>query len=500
MRTVSRFDCFPFPGYYNDIQQMPYFIVREFIPLFAFKERAKWKRWKNADKVKGWTFAGRPTSGDEGSEFEAENLYSRLENTGWCVGGTADGTGTTQFVELWHYYEAPPGGVGCRAYAVIADGEHLLCCRAREYDHAMKPIADLLWQPIDTQLWQAHGVARLIRPFQDQINAREAMYSDLMEFYRNPSRIAGPNLGIKPLTRLLPRPGQIIAATGDPSALRLLEMPPPPQGLLQQSDRAHNGIQRAALTDLRGVVGPGAAQDATNTTATGKRIFSDSQAKIAAFVQLFFESRGIESQLQQFAGLCQQYANPEGEMLTLQEKNDTLQRSGRVNGGRVTLGPPDIAGNYTFRAVGSLRATENPEYAQQLQAFAQMIFSDPELAKDYSKRSFASEAYEVIFHRPLSRHEKSDQEKEQDAKQQPPLPPPTSVKYEKAPREIQMQIEAREGFEPAQTPMTADQQLEVMRQQARQRELTAQQIGKTVGSLAEKHLAPAPAPKPMVPA
>lgn len=428
MRVVSRFDCFPYPGGYNDIQQMPFFIVREFVPLSEFRVRAKWKGWKNADKVHGWLFSER-ASANEGTEFETDNLYLRLAATRWAVNDTTSSVESIRWVELRHYYEAPPGGTGCRAYAVVADVENLMCCRARPYDHAQKPINDLIWQPLDSQLWQAIGVPRLMRSYQDQINVREARFSDMQEFANNPMRIAGPNFGVNPLTRILPKPGRVVHSTGDIKDIRLLEMPQADRGHLEQSDRAHIGIERMTLTDLRGVVGTGASQDATNTTARGKQIYTDNQKQVAAFMTFFQEERGISQQLQQVVSLCQQYAKQDGQTLPIRGKNDVLSRAGALDRNLVTLQPRDIMGEFTVRAVGSVRAMESPTRAQIMMELFEKGAGMPEIRDKYSWARIFENVYEQTMHRPASEFELTEAEKAEKAKVPPPLPDPSLPKF-----------------------------------------------------------------------
>lgn len=494
LRVVSRFDLFPYPGHFNDVQTMPFFLVREFMPLSAFKTRAKWERWKNADKVDGWLFSGR--SSKDTDDYETENLYTRLEATGWGVNGTDFGMGQIKWVELWHYYEAPPGGVGCRAYAVVADGKHLLCCRANKYQHAMKPIADMMMDNIDPMLWQATGIPRRIRPYQDQVNMREAMYSDLMEFYRNPHRIAGPGLGIKPLTRLMPRPGAVTQASGDMNQLKVLEMPPPPPGLLQLADRAHIGIQRASKqTDLgRGIVGNNTGLGEGDKTASGMAQLLNAGAKAATFQTKFQEERGIVPFLQQFGSNIQQYMPAEGEMLNLRQRNDTLRKAGVESNGRVMIRPEDIKGQFTFRAVGSTKAMEDPQRGGAMMQFWSTIFSDPELRSRYSKPRVAASVHEMTFKRPMSEFEKTDAEQQQDQGMIKPLPPQSLVKYEKAPASVQRQIEQREGFQPATEGGTSPQELQAAKNQAKLNETDAKQIGKSLGAVAESHLKRQPTP------
>ena len=493
MRVCSRFDLFPFPGYYNDVQTMPYFIVREYLPLVAFKERAKWKGWKNADKVEGWMFSGRYSRDND--DAEVDNLYTRLEATGYGVTGADHGVETIKFVELWHYYEAPPGGHGCRAYAVVADGKTLMCERGNEYEHAEKPIADLLWAPIDSQLWQGVGVPRLMRPFQDQINVREAQFSDMLEYQRNPMRIVGPQFGVTPLTKLLNFPGQITQSTGNIQDIRTLEMPVPQSGLLQLADRAQVGIERCTLTDMRGAVGQGAASDAANTTAKGKQIYTDNQAKSAAFMTLFQEERGISVQLQQVASIIQQYMNEDGEFLNLREKNDTLQRAGRVQGNRAFVKPEDIEGKFTLRAVGSVRAIEGPERAMMLRDFSQIIFGDPQLAQRYSKVTFAKKSYEMLFHRSLSEFEKTDAERQEEAQMIKPLPPQSLVKYKEAPADVQRQIEMREGFKPSQVGGASQQEQIQAKTKGKIDEHGGKAVANTLGGIVEAHAKPQVQPK-----
>ena len=437
MYAVSRFDCYPFPGKIADIQRMPFFIVQEDVPWSVFQQRAKWRQWDpdQVNDVKPYAFSDR--AGRDDDSLECDSLFYRLASIGFNVLDEGGSVAAVKFVRLWHYYEAPPGGAGCRAYGVVANGKQIMCCRGRETRHKDKSLADIRWSPgvLAPDLWQCIGVPRMMRPYQDMLNHDDAVYRDSMDYWVRPPRIVGPRFGHKPLTNLRDvLPGTVLGLKdgGDLNDERMLDLHEPSNGLLQLSDRAALGIQRASRTDAaRGIAGkntPAGGSGAIDT-ATGWRILTNADAKAGALAYMFFEQRGLEPQLRQAVAIVQDITHPDGELLSLPERNAVLQKAG-LAGNRMLVKPQDIAGKVGLRVVGSSQAMDGPEMAANMIGFGKDFFNIQGVIQRYDPIEYAKEVYTVMTHRnDLSRFERSEEERQEIAAKGTPLPPQSKPKF-----------------------------------------------------------------------
>ena len=452
--NISRWNTFPFPGPVDggNMQAMPYFVVRRFLPLAAVKAMATrpWAMWQNTEKLKGNYSVNRSTGMIQHADDSVfEDLWQLLEHAGFNIGSTqADGPNCVKFCEVLYYFEAPPGEIGCQAQAVWCENQ-LLACEANPYENGLKPLADIKWHPIHTDLWECHGVPAEIRSYQDGINIFNAQRADRRELDIKPPRIVGVGAGITPLTKLTPWPGALIEAQGDPSQVRMLDFPNPNNELYREEDNAKLGIQRATrITNVsKGIADPSLGEGATKT-ARGIAFMQDASQRASAFKLLFHEEIGVGPQLMQTAQILQQTLEPE-TIIHLIDSNETLKKAGLASD-RMMIRPDDIAGEWEFWAVGSSRTSEPTSVANNMLQFWPQVLQDPEHGQKFDRMEIFKDAHEMIFNRPMTKYLKPEEELAQ-------LPPPASPppkemlpKYADTPPDVQRQLEEKAGLQPSQ--------------------------------------------------
>lgn len=454
MRNVSRWNVFPSVGPVEggDIQRMPYFIIRRFMPLAAVQAMAKkpWAMWQNTEKIKGSYNINRTTGTiSNADETQFEDLWDLLWFAGYNVTTQqSEGTNCMKWCEVYYYYEAPAGGEGCRAYAVTCENQ-LLACRVNEYEHAKKPVADIKWTPSHPDLWQCRGVPSEIKAYQDIVNIRTAQRFEQSDLFLRPPRLVGKAAGISPVSRLNPWPGAMIEVGGDINAVKMLEFPNINGNLVGDDMDAKQGIARATRISnvSKGLADPGMGVGATKTAA-GIRIMTDSSQRAAAFKSLFHEEIGIAPQVQQVAQILQQVMEPD-TVIHMGDVNETLKRAG-INSDSIQLHPQDIAGEWEFYAVGSNKTTDPSVDAQNAIQFWTPVLQDQEHGPKFDRMEIYKDQHERIFKRPLTKYLKTEQELQMAMHQPKPLPPVMMPKYKEAPPDIQRQMEQRAGLEPSQ--------------------------------------------------
>jgi len=483
MHNISRFNCFPFPGPVEggDIQTMPFFIVRRFLPLESVKAMAQrpYCRWNHTEELQGLYDVNRGSglvSSDD--ELEFEDLWRLLAFGGWNVTGNQEtGRGSVKFCEVLYYYEAPPGGRGCRAYAVTCENK-LLACRGSEYEHALKPLADIKWQVIHPDLWQCIGVPEQIKAYQENVNIRQGFRHDSYEMMRRPMRVVGPGAGIKTLTDLQPYPGAMIPSTGDISQIKMLEFPNANAELFREDDNDRVGIQQATkITNVSKGLND-TQLGAGSKTAQGIAYLTDATNRASAFKTLFHEEIGVAPQLMQTAQILQQVLEPD-TLIHLADVNETLKKRG-VQGNRMLIHPDDIAGEWEFWAVGSSKVNDPATAANNMQQFWPAVLQDAEHGKKFDRMELYKDAHEMIFNRPITKYLKTDEELKQVEQTPPPLPPQIKVSLKDLDPEAKMQAEARLGLPVSQPKMSEREE-----DSAKDGHEVVKGIVKTVGKIAE---------------
>ena len=453
MRNVSRWNVFPSVGPVEggDIQRMPYFIIRRFMPLVAVKAMAKkpWAMWQNTEKLKGSYNINRTTGTISNAD---ETLFEDLWDLLWYAGFNvttqqSEGTNCMKWCEVYYYYEAPAGGEGCRAYAVTCENQ-LLACRGNEYEHAKKPLADIKWTPIHPDLWQCAGVPSEMKAYQEIVNIKTSQRFELSELLLRPPRLVGKSSGINPISRLNPWPGSM-TETNDVNSVKMLEFPNIRGDLFGDDQDAKVGIQRATRISnvSKGIADPNLGEGATRT-AKGMAIMNASTKSASNYKSLFHEEIGIAPQITQFAQILQQTMEP-GTLIHIGDVNETLKKGG-VTGDTLQLHPDDIAGEWEFYAVGSSKVSDPAIEAQNAQAFWTPVLSDPEHGKKFDRMEIYKDNHERIFNRPFTKYLKTEQELQAAIQTPPPVAPAMLPKYKDAPPDIQRQIEQRAGLQPSE--------------------------------------------------
>jgi hypothetical protein len=424
IQNISRWNLFPFPGPVEggSIQHAPFFIVRRFIPLAACRANASkpWAMWRNTEKLVGSYNVNRTSRTiNTGDETAFEDLWQLLQYAGLNIGETqTEGPNCVKYCEVLYYYEAPPGEPGCRAFAVMAEGQ-LLACDANPYEHGLKPLADIKWHPTHTDLWQCYGVPREIKAYQDKINIMEAQRADRREIDLKPMLLVGESAQINPMTQLAPWPGAIVKSQ-DIAAVKMLEFPNVAGELYREEESASVGIQRATrISNVSKGVDDGSLGQGAKT-ARGMAFLTDSSQRAAAFKLLFHEEIGVAPNLMQIAQILQQVIRP-GTIINIGDVNETLKRAG-VNANAIPLNPQDIAGEWEFYAVGSSRTQDPATVAHNMTTFWMPILTNPERARLYDIDEIEKQGHELIFGHSIQKYRKNDKDLQEALAKPPPAP------------------------------------------------------------------------------
>ena len=420
LKPISRFNCFPAPTG-STIQEMPYFIHTEWVPLEWIKSR-KWLGWKHLEDLEGvdlfaegsQRFRGNNTT-DE-SQFE---LFERLRLAGYDVftGARREfGKKPVNFVELMWYTESNPDQEGAHKITVVGNRAFVLSDGINPFWHGKKPYSELKWGRLESGLWQALGIPTLIEHFQRKLNIRSAQVNDLIELRRAPGWMVGDNAGVEDLSDLDPWPNAQIRMTGDINQLKQLAGPQVGQELFSDLDLTRSSIQRTTrLFDAsRGTFGRRTGIGEGANTATGLSIINDIQQQSTAFKLLFAEETGVVETLEIIASNIQQTIT-DPEPLRISSSNETLIKNGMT--GVVILSPRDIQGQWNFIAIGASKAQEDEETLQAMAVWIKEWAQDPEVGPRLKKLELALETGELMFRSP-GRFIKSDEEMLQDLLQQ----------------------------------------------------------------------------------
>jgi hypothetical protein len=479
-RNISRWDLYPYPGPgFSDVQDMPFFGFDLFLPLATVKRMATrpWAMWnaENVEKLRGEWGVDRNSRTVSGSDKSWDNIWDRLAYMGYTiVKSESQNTHAVRYCRVSFYYEAPPGGRGCRAYAVVCE-QKLLACRGNEYEHAMKPIADLKWIPfLATDVWQCWGVPSLIRPYQDRLNITLGQKYELREKFLFPTRIVRPGQDPSLLNRLLDAmAGDVIEA--DKDAVSVLEQPSPRADFFDDEDRSQMGLQRAVRqTDINMGNAPTQGGDALKT-ASGLRYLGNAGQLSAVFRTLFFEEGGVVPQLEQLASVLEQTLPDEGHTIPLTDTNETLARAGH-KGNLLHVTPESVAGDYEIVPVGASKVADAGAEVSDIIGLLKEAAGMREVADKIDWMGEYKHLYERLTKRqPILL---SPAEAEQKAQQPKPLPKemlPKSETIAKHDKGAFAQVLQRSGLQPTEGSTTerekeqAETQRTVMKTAARKR-------------------------------
>lgn len=389
---------YPYAGF-PDTQEMPYDSFWLDLPLSTVRAMASqpWAMWQNTDKVVGQIEVDYGNRGVSMGEYDYEFASQRLSLAGWRLNtGASEGPNCVRHCRVYFYYEAPPGGRGCRAWAAVCEN-HLLVCRGNDYAHALKPITDVKWVPIDeTNLWYCLGVPGLCRPYLERLNLTGAQKYELRQKVLTPTRLAWKGFAETDLSKLLAPTGSILSLdSGD--ATRLTTLDEPGAGsfpMFNDEAELRAGIARATRqTDVSmGTQDPG---ETTNLKAFASLQYLGNQAKAAtAFQLLYFDEEGVVPQIEQMAALLQQLA-PEEEQVPLREPNEVLSRAGIRD--RMLVTRRDLAGRFEFRAIGASKTLEGPMMAQVIMSIAEKFAADRDVGPMQDKMEIARRIVEMAL-------------------------------------------------------------------------------------------------------
>ena len=407
MRAVSRFDMFP--GELGaGVQEMPYCLWREWVPLAVFRQRARWYGWAHADEVQGSYTLDSTTRGAHVEREDVwDDLNQRLKLMGYDV---RDGRGSThglRQVELVHYYEKAADGE-VRGYGILADGKYVVRCAPKPGGVKGYPLQDLKFAPLPAggAVWHGLGVPALIRTYQDETNIRSAQEADATEYYLHPRTLVEEG-AIDRLSRLQPYPGAIIPTQRN-EGIETAAPPAIPPSMTYNRERATTGIMRMTkINDIARGLGPqGRGADQGTKTATGMQLLTNQSARAAIFQMLFNDEQGIEAQLNDFNTLSVEAMIQDREVDVTD--NPKLEQAGMQ--GKVLVSPELLAGNWRVYLVGSTRAVQSPEQAQAFLDILKFFSDKPGVAERINWLKVFESVAPMIVHRGLNNFLLSDEE------------------------------------------------------------------------------------------
>jgi hypothetical protein len=383
-KVVSRFDCYPATTG-ADIQEMPYFIHRELVPVAAL-QAGMWEGvLRNVDKIEPFLAidGNRGRAGVEDEDF-AYDLYERLRSVGLEVNegiSSAKGTGAVQYCELLFESLAPQRpGMPVR-YRIIANRRHLLL----DGDHPgwlrKKPYSEIKYLEQSVNLWQGAGLPTLMEPLQRKLNLRSNQASDAIVRNNNPTRIVNPSkLVDQDLTQFDPWPGRVIPAHDILGVVEELERPHVSQDLFADMDLTRASMQRLAkLFDAtRNIAGARSGVGKAAQTASGFAQMTQLMQSAHNFKMLLFEEQGILDGLRWHLSLLQQTATTDQQLRVSDDTNPIFVNAGLTDG-YITVSPDEVQGEYDVRISGASGAMEDPEKAQIMGAWLSEGLQLPEV-------------------------------------------------------------------------------------------------------------------------
>ena len=364
-KVISRFDCYPsVTG--ASIQEMPYFIHREMVPMAAVQTLA-WPGFKNVDCLKGFLMID-PIRGRVGlDDYDlAYDLYERLRAVGLNVMeglSNVRGDGCTEYVELLYEFSAPTNDEGCGHWRILGNRSVLLLDQEWPFWHAKKPYSEIKYLERSPNLWQADGLPALIEPLQVKLNLRSNQASDAIVQHNRPMALYDPvKSGIEDSTLLDHWPDRKIAVNDtSEGAVRFLERPEVTQDLFADLDMTRASIQRVAkLFDAtRNISGARSGVGEAAKTATGLSMITNMMRQSVTFKVLLAEETGFAEGLGIYLAMVQQVLTQDQKLAIEDTSNPEFQQAGIQD--QLTVTPMDVQGEYDIIIVGSSRSMEDAE-------------------------------------------------------------------------------------------------------------------------------------------
>jgi hypothetical protein len=458
-RNISRFDCYPATTG-ADIEEMPYFLHRELVPI-ATLQNGMWEGvLQNVDKLDAFLSidAQRGHAGVD-SEDLAYDLYERLRSVGMNVKeGIQVGTegGAVQYVELLYETCAPAAPGLPPRRRILGNRKTLLFDGDLPAWHAKKGYSEIKYLERSAQLWQADGLPALMEPLQKKLNLRSNQASDAIVRNNNPTRIVDRNAGIEDLTLLDPWPGRVVLANNGPTAVTELNRPQAGNDLFADLDLTRASIQRIAkLYDAtRNIAGARSGVGRAAQTAGGAKIISDMMNSAVNFKMMLFEEQGIVEGLRIHLSLLQQVCTREQKLRVMDASNPIFANANAVADGTITISPEEVQGEYDVELTGPTETVDDPQQAEILAGWAGQGAQDPEIRPMLKMVELWLTVGERLGVKNPRQFLLSQQELAQKQAQQAQGPQPNvkiieTMTYKDLPADIQRQMEAAAGFTPS---------------------------------------------------
>jgi len=367
--SLSRFDLYPATTG-ADIQLMPFFQHTGIVPLSWLK--AMPGRFRNVDRLNGFLTmdSGRVGLQDEELAFD---VYERLRAVGFDVkeGVGGAGTGGVEYAELLYETVAPATGRGCDHWRVIGNRSVVLLDEEFPFWLKRKPYSEIKYLERSGNIWQGAGLPELIQPEAERLEIRTNMIGDALLLNSHPMTLHKTGTLVSgDKTELMHWPDRAIEVT-DINGIKSLERPHVGQDLFGDLDLSRAGIQRIAkLFDAtRNISGARTGMSKGMETATGISIVAQMMNAGVNFKMLWMDETGFADGLRIVLGMVQQVLTREQRVRVQDETNPVFADSGELQDGYITVQPEDVGGEYDIIPVGSTRALEDAQSAEQQRAW-----------------------------------------------------------------------------------------------------------------------------------
>ena len=303
-KIVSRFDFYPAPLGHS-IDSMPYCFVVERRLLDGVKWQGKQNGWNHVDELKGAAlYAAREGVAWTSDTVVSYSLAERLASIGidsregWGQQSNGD-----RYAELLWYFEANPWGSGLGRLTLLSEWKILQDWAGCPWLHGEKPLSEIFFaRKQDPDLWQADGLPWIIRQYQEKLNERSSLISDVIAETAFPMLLVDKSKldGKVNMDWFDFAPGRKIPVVGDPKSVAAPAFTARiPQELWDEMDLSRASIQRLSkvFDATRNIGGASSGVGEAAKTARGLGMIIQQAQSSVTFKLLYAEETGIKKGL-----------------------------------------------------------------------------------------------------------------------------------------------------------------------------------------------------------
>jgi len=283
---------------------------------------------------------------------------------------------------LW-YFEANPWGSGLGRLTLLSEWKILQDWAGCPWLHGEKPLSEIFFaRKQDPDLWQADGLPWIIRQYQEKLNERSSLISDVIAETAFPMLLVDKSKldGKVNMDWFDFAPGRKIPVVGDPKSVAAPAFTARiPQELWDEMDLSRASIQRLSkvFDATRNIGGASSGVGEAAKTARGLGMIIQQAQSSVTFKLLYAEETGIKKGLELDLANTQEALTDE-QVISVTDPPPMLS-SLLVNGG-MPIGPGDVAGDWHIEPVGASESANSDEKVQKLQAWLQAWAQQPQIA------------------------------------------------------------------------------------------------------------------------